>query len=90
MEKKLLVLLNLIIVLLALQSLFWVVLILYSEFMTNFSVVLSGSISWVDVLLLFVAISALILYFKIKNRVMTIISVVVLLSRGVIMFLAKM
>ena len=90
MKKKLLILLNIIIVLLALQSLFWVVLILYSKFMTNFSVVLSGSISWVDVLLLFVAISALILYFKIKNRVMTIISVVVLLSRGVIMFLAKM
>lgn len=90
MKKKLLILLNIIIVLLALQSLFWVVLILYSEFMTNFSVVFSGSISWVDVLLLFVAISALILYFKIKNRVMTIISVVVLFSRGFIMFLAKM
>ncbi|SDH00378.1 hypothetical protein SAMN05443529_108165 [Desulfosporosinus hippei DSM 8344] len=90
MKKKLLILLNIIIVLLALYSLFWVVLILYSKFMTNFSVVLSGSISWVDVLLLIVAISASILYFKIKNRVMTIISFVVLLSRGVIMFLAKM
>ena len=90
MKKKLLYLLNIIIVLFTLQSLYRVVLILYSKFMPNITAGVIGSMGWVDIFLLFITISALILYFKVKSHVMTIISVVFLLSRVVLMFFARM
>jgi hypothetical protein len=90
MKKKLLYLMNIIIVLFTLLNLFWVVVILYSKFMTNFSVGIIGSMSWVDMFLLLIVISALILYFKIKSNIMIIITVVLLLSRVVLMFFARM
>lgn len=90
MKKIILNLVNTIIILFTLQSLYWVVLILNSKFVSNFSAGIIGSMSWLDMFLIFIVILALLLYIKLKNHLMITISVVLLLSRIVLMIFAGM
>lgn len=87
-KKVLLYLTNTIVVLLALSSFYLAALVLYSKFVTHFTVGIIGHMSWINILIPLIGLAAFVFYYRSKKLIMMMFSGVLLLSQLFLVFFA--